>query len=77
MKYFYTDPESYTHVFNTEKERDDAAKLAIQDYLEDGEWNPEVNEFFAGIITHVTVETDVKLRPDDLDEDDIDDEGML
>ena len=73
--YFVHDPEgdgfSY---YATEEERDKHAEECIQEYLDDG-WSEEVVFVMAGKITHRATQVDLEKRPDNLDEDNLDEEG--
>ena len=62
--------------YRTAESRDEAAKLAIQNYLDDGEWFDEVESVAAGEVTHFAGKVDVITRPDDLDEEDCDGGGI-
>ena len=73
--YFFFDPEAQGfEYFATEKERDEAAESAIQAYLDDG-WSEEVTNVLAGVLTHTSEQFDLKTRPAELDEDEMDAEG--
>ncbi|MRT30838.1 hypothetical protein [Herbaspirillum sp. CAH-3] len=63
-KFFLLDPAGYSHpeIFNTEEERDAAAKDAIMDHLSDG-WSEEVENIVCGVITHEATKVDVRHRP--------------
>jgi hypothetical protein len=76
-RFFLYDPNDGLTFWRTEKERDKAAEAAIDSYLDsiDDGWSDEVTEVFAGIATHQTVETDVKKRAGELDEDGYDEDG--
>lgn len=74
--YFLYAPESDGfYYFKTEKDRDDFAKLEIAEYLDDG-WMEEVEGIMAGKITHTTQQTNRTEKPDNLDEDGLDGEGL-
>ncbi len=78
MPYFVHDPEGdgFTY-FTTEKERDEFASEAIQEYLDDG-WSEEVTYVVTGVITHRAAQTDLVHRPcnDELDEEGMDEDGV-
>ena len=64
--FLFLDPEgdglSY---FNTPKERDEYANLAIQKYLNEGEWSEDVFGVIGGIITHRAAPVNLVKRPHD------------
>lgn len=63
--------------YSTPEDRDAAAAEAVAAYLEPGEgWATEVEEVVAGEVTHVAQCLDKQMRPDDLDEEDCDGEGV-
>ena len=69
------DPEGNGHTFYaTEKERDDAAKEAIEAYLDDT-WFDEVEGVFAFTVTAKATQVDVKHPEGELDEDGCDENG--
>ena len=75
--YFYYDVEDSGFVyFQTEKERDEAVKEAIQDYLDDG-WNEEVENIVVGEMTGSSTKINVQIAPDpsELDEEGCDKSG--
>jgi hypothetical protein len=76
-RFWLYDPEGDGMTYyRTEEARDEAAKTAIANYLEDGEWWDEVEGVVAGEVTHAAQEVDVLMRPTDLDEEDCDGEGI-
>ena len=66
------DPEGSGHTFYaTEKERDDAAKEAIQDYFEDT-WFDNVEGVFIFTVTAKATQVDVKHPKGELDKEGFD-----
>ena len=61
--------------FKSEQERDEAAEDAISEYLQ-GEWNEEVESIIIGNVAGVVVKVDVVVRPEDLDQDNCDEDGV-
>ena len=60
QRYFLYDPEGDGMMyFDTEEERDKAAKEAIDDYLDCDEWSDEVVNVVTGIVTHSAQRTNV------------------
>lgn len=75
--FWCNDPEGDGLVFfRTEAERDSYAKDVIRYYLDGGEWREAVSTVCAGVLTHIATRTNVEKRPDNLDEDGCDDEGL-
>jgi hypothetical protein len=68
------DPANGFEEFETEEERDEAAKVAIAFYLEDG-WDTDVEYITTGVITHIASQVDIKQRPEFTDEDGYDEDG--
>lgn len=75
--FFVYDPEGdgFTY-YATEQERDEAAEMVIQGYLDEG-WSEEVTSVVAGILTHKSTQTNLQERPDDdkINEDNEDEDG--
>lgn len=65
--FFLYDPDAcyeWTY-YPTEKERDEAAKEAIEDCLDDGDWMVDsVEGIMTGVITHTTQKTDPEYDPE-------------
>lgn len=61
--------------FETIEERDKYAADCIQQYLNDA-WSKEVTSVVAGVVTHSVQEIDRKDRPENLDEEGCDGEGI-
>ena len=61
--------------YKTETERDEAAKKAIKNYLDDNEWSDEVEGVFAFVVTHQATQTNVTCPVGTLDEDGCDETG--
>jgi len=73
--YFFYAPEGDCfQYYSTEKERDDEASDAINEFL-DETWSEEVTNIVAGKLTHTTQQHSLEKRPDNLDEDKCDEEG--
>lgn len=60
--------------YRTQEARDEAAKRAIDAYMDDG-WDEEVEYVVAGEVTHSAQCLNKRNRPDDLDESGCDGEG--
>ena len=76
-RYWLYDPETCGMVyFRTKADRDVKAAAAIKGYL-DGVWYSEDVEFVAaGELTHYAQILDKQMRPDELDEDNCDEDGI-
>lgn len=74
-KFFLYDPNDGITFWRTEKERDKAAKDAIESYLDD-EWDEGVLGVVAGMVTHRTEEIDRIDRVGRLDEEGYDEAGQ-
>lgn len=64
--------------FDAEEDRDEAAESLLQRYLDhdhDG-WPEEAFEVVGAVVTHRAKAVNVQKRPDDLDEEGIDGEGV-
>lgn len=72
--FFAFDDQGVFEEFETLKERDAYASDAIQGCLHDS-WDEAVTNIVAGIITARTEQTNVKQRPDNLDENGCDEDG--
>lgn len=70
-RFFLYDPNDGATFWKTEEERDEAAKVAIDSYL-DEEWDEDVSYVIAGVVTHGVIEID---RADKIGEPD--DDGYL
>lgn len=69
-RFWLHDPEGEGLMFyKHESERDEAAKEAIEEYLDDY-WAEEVTQVCAGTLTHMATQTNKRMRPapDELDE---------
>jgi hypothetical protein len=67
--YFLYDPEGNGfEYFKTEKLRDDCASDAVQAYLDEA-WDEQVTNVVVGKISGQATMTDVKVKPDIVDED--------
>lgn len=76
FRFFYFDPQGDGFLyFRTTEDRDGWANDAINDYCEET-WDDEVTNVLAGELTHTTEMLWRKERPDNLDEDGIDDDGQ-
>ncbi|MDP1594164.1 MAG: hypothetical protein Q8L80_07970 [Gallionella sp.] len=64
-----------TYYWSKEK-RDEAGNRAIQNYLDFDQWIDEVEYVCAGEVTHMAQLLNKRMRPDDLDEDEIDGDGI-
>lgn len=74
--FFLCDPQGEgIRFFRTEAERDEAAKKAILEYVDHGEWASEVEEVFVGIVTGVATATNIERPAGDLDEEGMDENG--
>lgn len=78
QKYFLYDPEGDgMDYFDTEKERDEAAKKALDKYLDVDGWDSEIVNVVTGIVTHSAQKTNIQKRPpeNEIDDDGVDSEG--
>ena len=76
FRFFIYHPEGHGFLyFRSAAERDAAAPDVIRDYCDDG-WAEEVEFVVAGEVTHTCQKTNVELRPDKLDEEGYDDNGV-
>ncbi len=77
FKFWLYDPDGdgLTY-YRTESDRDKAAAIAIDLYLDtqDG-WNEEVERVTGGVVTHCVKQTDVEHKQTNLDEDGCDEDG--
>lgn len=74
-RFWLYDPEGNGMAYYWSKEKRDAdANEAIQNYLDES-WSDEVESVCAGEVTHIAQVLDKQMRPDDLDEDEIDGDG--
>lgn len=76
-KFFVYDPiERDVVFFEKEEDRNEYAKEIIDSCCDD-EWCSEVEEICAGAVTHVTKQTNLKIKPpiEELDEDGFDENG--
>jgi hypothetical protein len=77
QKYFLYDPEGEgMEYFDSEEARDEAAKEAVALYLTDGFWYPEVINLIVGVVTASAQQVDRVNKPDNLDEDGVDESGV-
>lgn len=75
-KFFLYDPAGDGfQTFPTAKQRDAAAKAAIEDSLDDDGWMEDVFSIVVGEITGAAMKTDIEIRPSELDENGEDEEG--
>jgi hypothetical protein len=75
-KFFLYCPNNGLTFWKTEEERNKEAASVIDDHLDDDiGWSDEVAGVVAGAVTHLAVETDVKNRVGELDEDGCDEVG--
>ena len=74
--YFVYDPEGdgLTY-FETQEERDAFAQECIRNYLDPDGWSVEVVNVVAGVVTHSAQQVDREDRPDELDEEGVDESG--
>lgn len=72
--FFVFDDQGVFEEFKTLKERDSYASDAIQSCLHDN-WDEGVTNIVAGVITARTKQTNVRQRPDNLDENGCDEDG--
>ncbi|MFM0044062.1 hypothetical protein [Paraburkholderia sediminicola] len=62
-RFFYTDPGQGESVFfDSEEERDNAMADAISAYCDEG-WSEEVDQIFAGVVSHTVEKCDVQTKP--------------
>jgi hypothetical protein len=72
QKYFLHDPEGEgMEYFDSEEARDIAAKEAVDLYLDDDGWNPDVTNLVVGVVTASAQQADRVDKPDGVDEDEI------
>lgn len=77
-RYWLYDPgDAGTTYYQTAEERNEAAKRALESCIEDGYWDESAEGIYAGEMkfTHKAQVKDKAMRPDDLDEDEVDGEG--
>jgi hypothetical protein len=75
-RFFLYCPNDGLTFWRTEEERNKEAASVIDDHLDDDiGWSDEVTGVVAGAVTHQAVETDVKNRVGELDEDGCDEVG--
>jgi hypothetical protein len=70
----YGSDEGFTF-YETEEDRDNAAKETIQGYLDEDGWSEGVTSIFAFTVTHRATAVDVRELVGELDEDGCDEEG--
>lgn len=76
-RFWLYDPEGEGLMFFRDViERDEAAVNAVEGYRSLDGWDEEVENVCCGTLTHVTRMLDRQDRPDDLDEDGIDGDGV-
>ena len=63
--------------YKTKTERDEAAKKAIKNHLDDNEWSDEVEGVFAFVVTHQATQTNVTRPVGTLDEEGYDVTGTF
>lgn len=80
FRYFLYDPNNRAnYYYRTAEERDDAAIELLSYFREDARtdgWDESVEELIAGEVTHVVEETDYREKPDTVDEDGYDADGV-
>jgi len=75
-RFFFFDSEGNGfEYFKTIELRDECANQAIQEYLDDC-WDEQVENIFVGEVTGEATKVDVEMRPESLDEDGCDEEGV-
>lgn len=74
-RFFLYDPNDGLTFWKTEQQRDQAAKDAIDCYLDDNGWDEDVTRISAGMVTHRAAEINVIDRVGELDEDGYDEAG--
>ena len=74
-KYFVYDPENGFETYATKEECEKEANELIQSYLQDG-WDEGVENVVSGIITHKATQTDREEKPEELDDEECDEEGV-
>jgi hypothetical protein len=75
--YFVYDPEGEgMSYFETIEARDKFASECIEKYLCSDGWSEEVDNVVAGVVTHRAQQTNREDRPDELDEEGCDGEGV-
>lgn len=72
--YFVYDPENGIDFYDTQEQALDAAKSAIDGYLDDG-WGEGVDQIVVGVVTHESTQTNLIKREGELDEDGHDEAG--
>lgn len=76
FRFFIYDPQGYDFIyFRSPEDRATAIPTIIASYRADDGWDDEVENVVAGEITHTCEKTDLQLRPDQVDEDGLDEEG--
>ena len=76
MKYFVYCPDCGMEEFDTIEERDNAASDCIQHHLDDT-WSEDVDGVVSGVIQERASKTDVTERPESLDDDLCDTDGLV
>jgi hypothetical protein len=74
--YFLFDPNKDMEFFDNVEERDKAAADCITEYLDGDGWGEGVDGIFVGAVTGTSKAFNVRKRPDELDEDGCDHEGI-
>ena len=75
-RFFLNDPDGGGfELFKTKESRDAAAKEAIAEYLQYGEWIDGADLICAGELTHTVEMTGLETRPDEVDEDGLGPDG--
>lgn len=63
-RFFYSDPgQGESAFFDTEEERDKVMADAIAAYCDEG-WGEEVDQIFAGVVSHTVEKCDVQTKPE-------------
>lgn len=74
-KFFLYCPNTGMNFYETEQQRDEAAKIVIDSYLDEDGWDDEVQLICAGVVSHYVTETDRLDRVGELDEEGYDEAG--
>lgn len=77
-RFFLWDPEGdkMTYYKNI-VDRDEAAREAIENYLDDGTWSEETDRVVAGVVTHQATQTNIQHPVGEINEDGEDEEGTF
>ncbi len=69
-------PNNGLTFWKTAKERDEAGKELVEEYLDDGEWSEQVLGIFTGTVDGCIAKVDQKHRVGKLDDDGYDEDGQ-